>query len=156
MKIKILLIITVLAYVGIVGCQTGGQYAGSVSENKIGIGADAVFNTPAPSTFDFPTVKPGDNYLIERSFSMAPPMVPHAVDEFLPITMELNDCMDCHDKPKLFDRGFIKGKKLAMPRSHYGGFGGTGDEDEVSGSRYNCSQCHAPISGAQPLVENVF
>ena len=159
-KIKILLISTLLVIIGIAGCQTSSETSsettGPIPENKVGLGADAVFNTPAPATFEFPTVEPGESYLLTRSFSMAPPMVPHSVDEFLPITMENNECMECHDKPKLFDREFIKGKKLAMSRSHYGGFGGAGDPDEVSGSRYTCSQCHAAVSGAEPLVENLF
>ena len=153
MKIKILLVSTLLTTIGIVGCQTGG---GAVDQSSLGIGADGVFNDPSPSTFDYPTTKAGESDLIAKSYHTAPPMVPHTVDEYLPITMETNECMECHDKPKIQGREYVKGDKLAMPESHYGGFGGKGDKDEVSGARYTCSQCHAPTSNAMPLVENTF
>ena len=153
MKIKILLVSTLLTTIGIVGCQTSG---GPVDQSSLGIGADGVFNDPSPSTFDYPTTKAGESDLIAKSYHTAPPMIPHTIDEYLPITMETNECMECHDKPKIQDREYVKGKKLAMPESHYGGFGGRGDKDEVSGARYTCSQCHAPTSDAQPLVENIF
>jgi len=152
MKIKILLVSTLLTTIGIVGCQTGGP----VDEASVGIGADGVFNDPSPSTFDYPTTEAGKSDRVAKSYHTAPPMVPHTVAEYLPITMETNECMECHDKPKLIDREYVKGKKLAMPQDHYGGFGGKGDKDEVSGARYTCSQCHAPMSDAQPLVENTF
>jgi len=151
-NIKILLIGTLLAVVGIAGCQTDG----AIDQTKVGLGLDGVFNDPPPSVFEFTTLEPGENYLIPTSFSTAPPMVPHTVAEFLPITLETNECMECHDKPKLVGREFVKGKKIGMPRSHYGGFGGTGDEDEVSGSRFMCSQCHVPLSDAEPLIGNLF
>ena len=152
MKIKILLVSTLLTTIGIVGCQT----AGPVDQTSLGIGADGVFNDPSPSTFDYPTTKAGESDRIARSYHTAPPMIPHTVDEYLPITMETNECMECHDKPKIQDREYVKGKNLAMPESHYGGFGGSGDKDEPSGALYTCSQCHAPTSDAKPLVENIF
>lgn len=152
MKIKILLVSTLLTTIGIVGCQTGGP----VDETSVGIGADGVFNDPSPSTFDYPTTKAGESDRMAKSYHTAPPMVPHTVAEYLPITMETNECMECHDKPKYIDKEYVKGNKLSMPESHYGGFGGTGDKDEASGALYTCSQCHAPMSGAQPLVENTF
>lgn len=153
MKIKILLISTLLTSIGIVGCQTAG---GPVDETSVGIGADGVFNDPSPSSFDYPTTKAGESDRIAKSYATAPPLVPHTVDKFLPITMETNECMECHEKPKLIDKEYVKGKKLAIPSSHYGGFGGTGDKDEVSGALYTCTLCHAPASDAQPLVENTF
>jgi cytochrome c-type protein NapB len=159
-KMKILLIGTLLTTIGIVGCQTGGGYGygsgGPIDEASVGIGADGVFNDPSPSTFEFPTTKTGESDRIKKSYHTAPPMVAHTFVEYLPITMENNECMECHDKPKLIDREYIKGKKLAMSDDHYGGFGGRGDKDEVSGSHYTCTTCHAPASDAQPLVENTF
>ncbi len=152
MKIKILLVGTLLTTIGIVGCQTGGP----VDEASVGIGADGVFNDPSPSTFEYPTVEAGESDRIAKSYHTAPPMISHTVEEYYPITLDNNECVDCHDKRKLIDREYVKGKKLAMPDSHYGGFSGQGDKEEVSGSRYTCSQCHAPVSNAQPLVENTF
>ena len=152
MKIKILLVTTLLTTIGVVGCQTGGP----VDETSVGIGADGVFNDPSPATFEYPTTKAGESDLIAKSYHTAPPMIPHTVEEYYPITMETNECLECHDKKKLIDKEYVKGKKLAMSEDHYGGFYGTGDKDEVSGARYTCSQCHAPVSNAQPLVESTF
>ncbi len=151
MKIKILLVSTLLAAVGFAGCQTG-----SVNQADVGIGEDGVFGEPSPGTFNYPTEEAGKSDRIATSYDTAPPLVPHTVEEYLPITMEDNECMECHDKPKIQDREYVKGKKLAMPGSHYGGFGGRGDKDEPSGSMYTCSLCHAPASDAQPLVANTF
>ncbi len=153
MKIKILFVSTLLTVIGIAGCQTGGD---AIDETSVGIGADAIFNDPSPSVFVYPTTKVGKSDRMNRSYETAPPMVPHTVAEYLPITMETNDCMDCHDRPTLREREYVKGKKLAMTVSHYGGFYGKGDLEEVSGARYNCTQCHAPLSDAKPLVENTF
>lgn len=153
MKIKIMLVSTLLTTIGIVGCQTDG---GSIDEASVGIGADGVFNDPSPTVFTYPTTKVGKSERIARSYQSAPPLVSHTVEEYLPITREENGCMDCHDRPTLRDREYIKGKKLAMTVSHYGGFSGGGDLEEVSGARYNCTICHAPASDAKPLVENTF
>lgn len=161
MRINILFVSTLLTTLSIVGCQTGGDSAGNtvdtpIDESTVGIGADAVFNDPSPSAFSYPTTKAGKSDRIDRAYSTAPPLIPHIVDEYLPITMEDNECTDCHDRPKYLDRIYVKGKKLTMPRSHYGGFKGEGEKDEVSGARYNCMQCHVPVSDAKPLVENTF
>ena len=151
MKMKILLMSTALVAVGFAGCQPG-----TIHESDMGIGADGVFADPFPKTYDYPTEEAGKSDLISRSYHDAPPLVPHTVEEYLPITMETNECMECHDKPKIRGRDYVKGEKLAMSNSHYGGFAGTGDKNEVSGSMYTCSQCHAPASDAKPLVANTF
>lgn len=160
MKMKTLLIGALLSVVGIVGCQadggdrTSGAYI--IDQLNMGLGPDAVFNDPIPATFAFPTTEAGESELIPTSFSTAPPTVPHSFEEFLPITMYNNQCLECHDRPRLMGREHVKGKKLAMPQSHYGGFGGRGDKDIPSGSHFMCSKCHAPVSDALPLVENTF
>jgi cytochrome c-type protein NapB len=156
MKIKILLVGTLLIIIGIVGCQTNVHIDSGMDRLSVGIGEDGVFNDPSPIIFNYPTTKAGESDRMAKSYHTAPPMIPHIVDKYLPITMENNECMDCHDKPKLIGREYVKGKKLAMPANHYGGFDGRGDEDEVSGARYICSQCHTPVSDAKTLVKNTF
>ena len=117
MKIKILLVSTLLTTIGIVGCQTGGP----VGETSVGIGADGVFNDPSPSTFDYPTTKAGESDRIAKSYHTAPPMVPHTVAEYLPITMETNECMECHSQigwiPSTFDHNnhfVLEGAHIAI------------------------------------------
>ena len=122
----------------------------------MGLGDDAVFNNPTPASYDYPSIKAGKSDRITPSYHTAPPSVPHVVEKYLPITAETNDCLDCHDRFDKIGKKYVKGKKLPMPKSHYGGFAGKGKADEVSGSRYTCVQCHVPESNAKPLVSNTF
>lgn len=155
MKIKFLLVSTLLAAVAIAGCQTTG--GGPRDQASMGIGQDAIYNEAIPTAYAFPETKAGKADLIARSYHTAPPMVPHTIEEYLPITAEENECMDCHDWYDKIGDDYVKGKrKFPMPKSHYGGFAGKGIRDEVSGARYTCNQCHAAVSNAQPLVENTF
>ncbi|MCW8962177.1 MAG: nitrate reductase cytochrome c-type subunit [Gammaproteobacteria bacterium] len=155
MKIKFLLVSTLLAAIGIAGCQTMG--GGPKDQASMGIGQDAIFNEALPSSFDYPDTKAGQSDLIAKSYHTAPPMVPHVIEKYLPITAEDNQCMDCHDYYDKIGTKHVKGKrKYPMPKSHYGGFAGKGVRDEASGARYTCTQCHAAVSNAQPLVENTF
>ncbi len=90
--------------------------------------------------------KPGLQKPIARTFSTQPPLVPHAVDNFDEITVESNQCMECHgldvykkkNAPKLGDSHLDAGKKL------------------VTMDRYQCNSCHVPQVDAKPLVENTF
>lgn len=163
MKTKFLLISVLLAAITVTGCKTtgssGGDQAsvGPLDQTSVGIGQDAIFSEALPSAFDYPDTKAGKSDLIAKSYHTAPPMVPHTLEEYLPITAEENECMDCHDWYDKIGGDYVKGKrKYPMPKSHYGGFAGKGIRDEVSGARYTCVQCHAAVSNAQPLVENTF
>jgi cytochrome c-type protein NapB len=129
---------------------------GPIDETEMGIGQDGVFGEPTPTAFNYPEVKAGKSDRLDRAWYIAPPQVPHTIEKYLPITLKDNQCLDCHDRPKLIGKEYVKGKKLPMPESHYGGFKGKAAKDEVSGSRYVCSQCHVAQSGAQPLVENTY
>lgn len=149
MKIKLLLMSVLMTF-----CIN--IFAGAIDELNMGLGKDAVFSNPTPFAFTYPTTKAGKSDRVTPSYHTAPPTIPHKVEEYLPITAEENECMDCHDKYNKIGKQYVKGKKLPMPKSHYGGFAGKGIADEVSGARYTCSQCHVPVSNASPLVENTF
>jgi len=150
MKIKLLLMSVILAFFG-------NALAGAIDELNMGLGDDAVFNDPTPATAAYPQTKEGKNDRVKPAYHTAPPVVPHRMETHLPITMEENGCLDCHDQYKKIGSKYVKGKKkLPMPKSHYGGFAGKGVKDEVSGARYTCVQCHVQASDAVPLVENTF
>lgn len=152
MKMKLLLISVLMAV-------ATGSTAGSIDDSALGLSKTSVFDTPTPSAFEYPDIKAGKSDRLPRAYSGyegAPPQVSHTFDKYLPITAEDNQCMDCHDKPDKIGKEYVKGKKLPMPRSHYGGFAGKGDMETVSGARYVCTQCHVPQSDAQPLVENTL
>ena len=90
--------------------------------------------------------KPGLQKPIARTFSTQPPLIPHAVDNFDEITVESNQCMECHgmdsyqkkNAPRIGDTHLDAGKKL------------------VTMDRYQCNTCHVPQVDAKPLVDNTF
>lgn len=120
-------------------------------------------------------------YKIERAFQDAPPMIPHDVEGMLPITINNNQCTGCHmpdmaaamnatplpvshftnfrPATGLASDGRItkEGKAVDNTSSEklaYVAIHSTGNK--LAGARFNCSQCHAPQSQGNPLVENTF
>lgn len=71
----------------------------------------------------------------------APSPIPHPVANYLPITIDKNNCLMCH-REQPADRARQKGE---IPRSHYAQPG------KLSGERYECTLCHAESSQAKPL-----
>ena len=132
-------------------------FAGPIDQLNIGIGEDNVFSDATPTAFSYPDIKAGKSKMIPLAYSTVPPLISHTVEKYLPITAEENGCAECHDRQnKIGKTEHRTGKKIPMPDSHYGGFKGKGDKEEVSGSRYTCTQCHVPQSGAKPLIENTY
>lgn len=94
--------------------------------------------------------KPGLQKPIARTFKEQPPLIPHATDNFDEITVEENQCMDCHslekykekNAPKLGDSHLIAAK--------------SGAKQVVTMDRYQCNSCHVPQVDAKPLVDNTF
>ena len=121
---------------------------------------------------EYATTAPGESKLIARSFENAPPMIPHDVTDFLPITKDYNACTGCHLPDVAASMG-----ATPIPKSHFvnmrphhtlekSGFKKAADNmknevvvkdlhGELYQGRYNCSQCHAPQSKGQ-LVDNTF
>ena len=71
----------------------------------------------------------------------APGVIPHAVDAYLPITIDRNACLRCHRETKPGEAR-VKG---GIPASHYAAPG------RLSGERFECMVCHATGSNAAPL-----
>ena len=117
---------------------------------------ESVFDTPTPTVYTYSDAKPGYNDRLDTAWEELPPQVPHKVDEYLPVVMSDNQCLDCHDVPKYIDRPLntdrtIKNKS-PMSKEHYA----SGELDEVSGARFNCTQCHVQLSNAPALVDNTY
>jgi len=103
---------------------------------------------------------PGQVTKIPKSYVTAPPMIPHKVSHMLPIKFGSNQCLSCH-MPDTAKALGIHG----MPKDH---FNNTFDRTEsgkykvvhqkyrISGSRYNCTQCHAPQATIDPVIQNKF
>ena len=47
-------------------------------------------------TYEWKAEAPGANAVLERSFENAPPLIPHNLDDMLPITTDNNMCLSCH------------------------------------------------------------
>lgn len=114
---------------------------------------------PQPVT-QYTKVEAGDSQRIARSFTAAPPQVPHDIEGLLPIDLAENACLACHLPEHAGDQD------IPIPKSHFsrpqidiallratgtpsdGGMlsyvAGYTAGEELTGARYNCVQCHTP------------
>ncbi|TKX29934.1 nitrate reductase cytochrome c-type subunit [Campylobacter estrildidarum] len=146
MKKKIVLAVSVfLAACGVNNDLNSNQFglrkAGLENENKVSL-----------IEANYTNLQPGESHRFERSYENAPPLIPHAIEDMLPITKDNNTCLSCHDKAIAKDVG-----ATPLPASHYYDFRRnkkTGNA--ISDTRFNCTQCHVPQSDAKPLVGNSF
>jgi cytochrome c-type protein NapB len=122
-------------------------------DTEIGLSKESVFETPSPPEFQRNTSEPGDMPVIPRLFPEQPPVVPHGMFEFLPITMGENQCVDCHEAEKK-----IEGEATPIPQSHYVDLRNAPEVTgaEVTGARYLCVSCHVSPGNNPLLVGNVF
>ncbi|MDX4025603.1 nitrate reductase cytochrome c-type subunit [Aliarcobacter skirrowii] len=119
----------------------------------------------------------GASTKIKRAFENAPPMISHDVEGMLPITIDNNQCIMCHDPMLAESMG-----ATAIPKSHFTSFRedvninkkgqlqrdgkiveNSSDIktvvkplDHLSNARFNCSACHAPQSQSEIVPENNF
>lgn len=94
----------------------------------------------------------GQTHLIDRTFIGQPPLVPHTVEKYLPITVEENACLECHITEEL------RGQKVPkIGKSHFSKTLKKKDgSPAVEMSRFQCDTCHVPQVDAKPLVDNKF
>lgn len=119
----------------------------------------------------------GASTKIKRAYENAPPMIPHDTEGMLPITIDNNQCIMCHDPMLAESMG-----ATAIPKSHFTSFredvnidkkgqlqrdgkvvANSSDLktiikplDHLSNARFNCSACHAPQSQSEIVPENNF
>ncbi len=110
----------------------------------------------------------GAGYKIKRAFQDAPPMIPHDTEGMVPITINDNQCIACHDPMVAESMG-----ATAYPSSHMTNFRPASyaikgentsslenisikEEQKLVGARFNCNQCHATQSGEDLAVGNTF
>lgn len=119
---------------------------------------------------EYSKIRGGESEVIQRSFENAPPLIPHRVGGFLPITVEDNKCLRCHmpDKAPEF-------KAIPLPETHFtsyrpiafeedGKYNIVAAEGEVfendlghfNNALFNCSQCHVPQAEVTVEISNVF
>jgi len=147
----IALVVTVLSCAGATRTDTSSQPA--VSDTQVGLSKESVFDTPTPAPVVQNASDPGEQPPVPAAFDGSPPVIPHTVVDFVPITADGNMCIECH---ALDEAG--EGDPTPIPPSHYEDLRNDPGKvtDEVVGSRYRCTACHAPQTDAAPLVENRF
>lgn len=152
----------------------------TISEESLGLRNTDLYSekdTIADKT-EYKKTAAGTSEKIKRAFENAPPMIPHDVEGLLPITIDNNACMGCHEPavaPSM--------NATPIPKSHFTNLRpdtvlnkegkivksgkvveNTSDIKTVevkslatlSGSRFNCSQCHAPQSENKDVPQNEF
>jgi cytochrome c-type protein NapB len=154
---------TLVLFLGAVlaaGCSTSGPTATDASapataipDAKLGLVKESVFDVPTPPAVKANDSNPGELPVLPRAYPIAPPRIPHAVDDFLPITQKQNACLDCH---AVKDRQ--KGEPTPIPSSHYTDYRNAPERagGQVVGARYVCVSCHAAKTDAPNLVDNRF
>jgi len=127
--------------------------SGPIADVELGLSKGSVFDVPTPPAVKANDGNPGEGPLLPRPYVIAPPRVPHAVGDFLPITQKQNACLDCHGvKEKK------QGNPTPIPPSHYTDYRNAPDRvgAQVAGARYVCVSCHAVKTDAPNLVGNRF
>ncbi len=159
----------------IVGCSNNQ----TMSEESIGLRKTDLYseNTTVADKTEYIKKVAGESQVIERAFENAPPMIPHDVEGMIPITINNNSCTGCHVP------GVAESLNATpIPKSHFTDFrpdtslakdgkivkegkviDNTSDIktvgkslENLSGSRFNCTLCHAPQSIATKAPKNNF
>lgn len=173
---KITLGIATAAAIFIAGCANNQ----TVSEESLGLRKTNLYteNTTTGDKTMYAKEAAGTSKHINRAFENAPPMIPHDVDGMLPITISYNACTGCHEPavapsmnatpiPKshftdyrpttsLASNGKITKEGMAVDNTSDYVVGAAKKLNKLSGSRFNCSQCHAPQSQGKLVVESTF
>lgn len=122
-------------------------------DREIGLSKTSVFDVASPEVVIENESSPGERPLVPRVNPIAPPVVPHGVAEWLPITRADNSCVDCHHVDEK-----VAGEPTPIPASHFTDLrhkpGQVGDE--LIGARYVCTACHVSLTESKALVENRF
>jgi len=124
-----------------------------ISDATLSLSRTSVFEVASPPAVVSTAPEAGESVLLARAHSEAPPVVPHAIGDFLPITREANACVDCHAVEER-----VEGEPVPIPPSHYVDLRNAPGvrRDEIAGARWVCVSCHVPRTDAAPLVPNPF
>jgi len=124
-----------------------------IPADSIGLSKAGVEEVPEPPPYSPLAAEPGEATPQEPAYPGSPPVIAHAIADFLPITVDSNACVDCHGGS---EGG--AGEPTPIPASHYVDLRNAPADtaEEVVGSRWVCTSCHAVQTDAAPLVVNTF
>lgn len=124
-----------------------------IPADALGLSKTSVFGVPTPPPVRENGAVPGDAPVLPRAFPGAPPVVPHDIRDFTPITATQNACADCHSTAAR-----TPGGPTPLPASHYtdSSLASAKAGDKVVGTRWVCTSCHVARTDAATLVGNSF
>ena len=130
--------------------------SGGVNDTDIGLSKTSVFDAPDPEVFVYDDTRARYSKSLARAFPGAPPQVPHEMESMLPITLEDNQCLECHDRPDEIGEEKVKGGN-PMDKQHYASIGESGSEDgwSLSGMRFTCNQCPVAVAYEDRFIDFV-
>jgi nitrate reductase cytochrome c-type subunit len=119
----------------------------------MGLQRGPVLEAAVPPKLAVNDTAPGAAPLPSRAWAGAAPVVPHAIADFVPITVKENACAGCHAVAAK-----DKGGPTPIPRSHNVDQGTVSDKapTRLMEARYVCVSCHVESTGAKPLVRSDF
>jgi len=156
------------------GASSQAAAKATITEESLGLRKTDLYSEDSTSAAktEYRTGSAGTSQRINRAFQDAPPMIPHDVSGFLPITKGNNACVGCHAPevaPAMGATPLPASHFLDMrPKHNFDGKLFTKSIDNyknetdvkklthLSQARFNCSQCHAPQSQGNLAVENTF
>jgi cytochrome c-type protein NapB len=149
MKPNVLIVAAIAAAFAAWAAGVSAQGAGApIEDTAFGLGKGSVFDTPTPKPYTFEGE--GAAKVIPPPPGM-PVMIPHPIEAYLPLTIDRNACLGCHDRPSDVGKKLAKGAAAPAPANHYVLKQG---KRVLSGAQYNCTSCHAPQAGVDALVKN--
>lgn len=117
-------------------------------------GSDVSAPDSAPTIKSYSEKVPGvgQPVLIARTFVGQPPMIPHTVEKYVPLSQDENACLECHITDEL------RGQKVPkISVSHFSKTAKRKDgSPEVEMTRFQCDSCHVPQADAKVLVDSQF
>lgn len=143
MTSRLLLAVVVAACASLAAAQAPAKPA-AIDDAAFGLGKGSVFDTATPKPFTLD----GSGKRIAPP-PATPPMIPHAIDAYVPLTVERNACLGCHDRPADIGRKVAAGAGRPAPATHYVLRDG---KRVLSGAQYLCTGCHAPQAAVEPLI----
>jgi nitrate reductase cytochrome c-type subunit len=128
----------------------------STPDTGFGLSKTSVFDVPSPDPMPADGGDPGDQPVLPRFYDGSPPVIPHGIADFLPITRQEHLCLDCHEPETEAEK--VEGEPTPIPRSHLTDLRLAPETvgDRVVGARYLCIACHVPNRAVSPLVDNRF
>jgi len=133
--------------------RDNGAIGPPIPDRELGLRQTTLADDRAPAVYVLTDAAPGDNARLPRAWDGAPPLIPHGLDGFVPITSAENTCLLCHQTGST-----DSADPPQLPSSHRTDLRNapTVLRQTVAGARWNCMACHVVQSNAPLLVQNTF